>query len=337
MARTFKDPNPGISWLDEPGLKKQIARQAERALEVADMLRSAPRPSDEQIEREQFQFESSEYASQNPLYAAARGATQYLVLPLEPGGVKPLVPLEEATRDDRVLYEWWAQWPNANPGIRLGRVGGIWALEVADRAAQMRLWEMAKYEAYDEDTDRRWYEYREIGGVPIRFYVPTEPVPIRVRTGWGRQFTREVGKMIREENARHPETMALLFAYPSPFSGQDAFDYKDRKVAEGLTVMGEGDALPVNGAILTDGITVAGPHGYPYEAPLWLAAKFGKARSRKAMAAAREAFEAAQRQENAHVLANIAMRRHYEDQERERATADRQKAEAVLADEMAKG
>src|SRR5215217_2322728 len=135
MPKTFEDPNPHISILDDPQTKKQIANLARHALDVADRMKMASPPSEEQAERERFAAMSNRAAEENPLYAAVRGSTNFLVLPLEPGGVKPLVDVSEATRDDRQLYEWWQTWPDANPGILLGRVGGVFAVQVDNLAA----------------------------------------------------------------------------------------------------------------------------------------------------------------------------------------------------------
>jgi hypothetical protein len=75
MAKSVYDPNPGLSWLEDGHVKKQIAEQAKRALEMAQRQREAPPLGDEQIEAERFQYESNAYAEENPLYAAARAAT----------------------------------------------------------------------------------------------------------------------------------------------------------------------------------------------------------------------------------------------------------------------
>lgn len=300
MPKTFEDPNPHISILDDPQTKRQIAAQAQRALEAADRLKTAPPFSEDQAERERFQLESNALAEENPLYAAARGSTNFLVLPLEPNGVKPMVPLSEATRDDHQLYEWWQTWPDANPGILLGRVGGVFALQIDDRKALARLWDMASYEVHDEDNDRRWTEYRELGGSAVRLVAPSKPVSVRSRMGWGRQFTREVGAMLKEERKRQPQTSWILYSYHPVVSGMDAWDFKSRTVLPGVTLLGEGEVLPFEGAILEGGVRVAAIAQRPPEVPIWLAQAIGRPRSRKVMQAAREQHEATLKAINAY-------------------------------------
>jgi hypothetical protein len=138
MPRTFEDPNPHISILDDGHVKKQIAEQAKRALEMAQRQREAPPLSEEQLEAERFQYESNEYAAENALYAAARAAAvNFLVVPLD--GTTPLVEPSEATREPRKLFAWWLEYPDTNPGVLLGRIGGLFALRVEDNQA----WEAA--------------------------------------------------------------------------------------------------------------------------------------------------------------------------------------------------
>jgi hypothetical protein len=114
----------------------------------------------------------------------------------------------------------------------------------------------------------------------------------RLRTGWGRSFTRAANEADQQWLRRHPETWFLVWSYPHVVSGLDAFDYRGRSIGPGLRVLGEGDVLPWQGSILEGGIEVAAPMGKPPEIPLWLAKLLGNPRSRKAMAAAREQYEA---------------------------------------------
>jgi Bifunctional DNA primase/polymerase, N-terminal len=340
MAAKIEDPNPGISILDDPQVKRQIAVQARHALEMADVLKNAPRPSDEQVEREVFQYESNEYASKTPLYAAARAAANaFLVVPLEPNGTKPLVDLKEATRDDRQLYEWWLTWPDANPGVLLGRVGGIFALRVEDLAAHIRLREMAAVHHPEHedgrDSSKAYTEYRDIGGYTVALVGPSRPFSIRSRSGWGRDFSKAVAETIREDRKRQPQTFWLVFSYHHVQSGMDAWDFRSRKVLPGVTLLGEGEVMAWDGSILEGGIRVVAPMSRPPDVPVWLAQMVGRARSRKVMAAAREQYEADLRLADAHVMATLAMQRHFEDQER--AIKDREQAERILAEEMAKG
>jgi hypothetical protein len=323
--------------LDAARIKRQVAelgrRQQERAEEIS---RQRPILSDEEIANERFQAESNALAEANPLYAAARSASAaFLVVPLAPGSTEPLVDPREASNVPRTLFEWWTRHEGANPGLLLGRVGGALALKVDDMAAYGRLREMATVEYHDED-DRTWKEYREIGGYSLRLVRPSQPVRMRSIQGWGKAYARALTERERELRAKRPEAFYLAWSYPSVISGLDAHDFRSRKLGPGLTVLGEGDVLPADGAIVS-GFKVVGPTSRPPEIPQWLAATIGRPRSRKAMQAAREAYEALLRRDEAHVIARIAATRAYEEEAREQAIKDREQAERVLADEMAKG
>jgi hypothetical protein len=339
MAAKYEDPNPGISILDDPQVKRQIAVQARHALDMADILKNLPRPSEEQIERERFQFESNEYAAQNPLFAAARAAANtFLVVPLEPNGTKPLVDVKEATRDSRTVFEWWTAWPDANPGVLLGRVGGILALKVDDLNAHVRLREMAavKHPEHEDgrDSSKAYTEYRDIGGYTVALANPSRPFSIRSRSGWGRDFSKAVAETIREDRRRQPQTFWLVFSYHPVQTGMDAWEFRSRKVLPGVTLLGEGEVMAWDGSILEGGIRVVAPMSRPPDVPVWLAQAIGKPRSRKVVAAAREQYEADLRLADAHVMARLAMERHFEEQERERAIKDREQAERILAEAM---
>jgi Bifunctional DNA primase/polymerase, N-terminal len=214
MPKTFDNPNPHISALEDGALLKQIANQARRALDMADRLKTAPPLSDEQREREEWQARSNALAAENPRYAAARAAsTNFLVLPLD--GTAPIVKPSDATRDGRELFLWWSRWPSANPGILLGRVGGVFALRVENRKAFERLREMAAVDMRD-DNDRTWTEYREIGGASVRLVAPSSgSFSMRVRGGWGRELDRAGEELARAARTRNPETFWLVYSYPS--------------------------------------------------------------------------------------------------------------------------
>jgi hypothetical protein len=229
------DPNPHISILEDGPVKRQIAERAQRALETVALQKATL--SEGQIERERFQYESNTLAEQNPLYAAARAASNFLVLPLEPHGDKPLVNLTTATREPRQLLAWWTEWPEANPGIRLGRVGGMFALRVEDTTAYVRLRELATVKCYNPDTEKGWNEYKEIGGAHVRLVAPSQPVLYRTRTGWEKAVNRVVDEERRQRQQRKPEAVILVYGYPSVMSGLDAFDYKNRVVMPGIRVL----------------------------------------------------------------------------------------------------
>jgi hypothetical protein len=268
MARTIYDPNPGLSWLDDGETKRKIADLARRSLELAHRRQEAPMLSEEQIEAERFAHETNAYASDNALYAAARSATNFLVLPLE--GDRPLVDLSEATREPRKLLAWWQEYPSANVGVVLGRRGGIFALRVEDNEAYERLKGMAAIDRYDADTDRRYVEYRDLIGGRVKLVAPSEPFSTRSVVGWGREFSQAVAELAQSNRNRDPQTFFLVWSYPSVQSGMDCFDYRSRTIATGLRVMGEGEVLPWSGSILDDGVRVSSPASKPPEIPFGL-------------------------------------------------------------------
>jgi hypothetical protein len=230
-------------------------------------------------------------------------------------------------------FEFWRKTPNANVGVVVGRVSNLIALYVADHAAALRLRELAEFECYDEDTDKRWTERRLIGGARVGFQAP--PLQPDRWTGWGKKAVVEHLKE-RYQMSRPPEAHWLTWSYPTVASGQDAFDYRARKVGPGLTVLGEGEVIPWAGR-LQNGLTIVAPMGPSPEIPTWLASMFGKPRSRKAMAAAREQWEADMRMANAHLIGQTAHLRALEDEARAKAAEDRARADAMLAEAMNEG
>jgi hypothetical protein len=59
MPKTFDNPNPGLSILEDAPTLRQIANQARHALDMVDALKTAPPLSKEQWEREEFQARSN--------------------------------------------------------------------------------------------------------------------------------------------------------------------------------------------------------------------------------------------------------------------------------------
>jgi hypothetical protein len=297
MTRTVHDPNPQLSWLDDKEVKEQIGQAVERALELSGQLQKAPPLSPEQEERERWQAESNEYAEANPLYAAARATSQrYAIVPLAPLGVEPLIDPSEATRDGPTILQWWRDHPEANVGVVVGRPNNLIALGIQDPKAVERLRELAAVERYDEDTDRRWTEYRPFESTRV-YFVSTngsEHVIRQSRPVWGRKA------LIRQTEALTyqawlPKQFWMVWSYPDVISGMDAFNFPRRRVTAGIEVWGPGEVIPWSGSRFKDGLMIAAPAGPLSTIPPWVAARFGKPRSRKVMAAAREAYDQAQR------------------------------------------
>jgi hypothetical protein len=220
--------------------------------------------------------------------------------------------------------------PDANVGVALGRIGGLFGLRVEDGEAWERLKAMAAVAKRDTDTDRSWTEYRHIGGDRVRLLAPSQPFSVRYRGGWGRAFDRAAAELTEESRNRDPETGFLVWSYPSVQSGMDAFDYRSRTIAAGLRVMGEGEVLPWSGSILEEGTRVAAPMSRPPEVPLWLAKMLGKPRSRKVMRAAREAYEAALIAQEAYWMGNLRAQREAGERALEAALSEREKAATAL-------
>jgi hypothetical protein len=336
-----------LEIIEDARLKARLAELGRRQQETAEGLKQQ-RPTDEQMEAERRQAESNALAEANPLYSAARATSaNFLVVPLAPGGTEPLVPLSKATNDARQLYEWWSseEFKDCNPGILLGRVGGVLALQVDDDDALLRLRQMARVDhpEYEDGRDsvRAYVEYREIGGDKVRLVRPSQPVSVRSLSGWGKDVKEALIKRERELWANRPQALWLVWSYPAVQSGMDAHDFRSRKVGPGLTVLGEGDVLPWEGSVIEgprgELLKVVSPMNRPPEVPLWLGKMLGRPRSRRAMAAARESYEALIRRDNAHVIARIAATRAFEDEARAKAEEDRARAERILAEAMAKG
>jgi Bifunctional DNA primase/polymerase, N-terminal len=330
MAKTIYDPNPHISILDDGQVKRQIAEQARRALEMADRVKELPPQTAEQIEAEQFAYESNAYASENPLYASARAASSYLVLPLEPNGTSPLVEPSKATRDPRVLFDFWSRWPSANPGILLGRRGGIFAIRVEDNKAAERLRAMAIVPRPAVGRHPSWLEDRGIGGATVRLYAPSQPFSMRVRGGWEAEFEQAARELANESRNRNPQTLFLVYSYP-PVTGLDAFEYRTKMIDTGVKLLGDHAVMPWNGAIVDGNRVDASFGGMPPEPPMWLAQRIGKPRSRKVMAAAREGYEAALRASEAHVMGFAEAQRASTEAARRLALADVERASKALA------
>jgi hypothetical protein len=186
---------------------------------------------------------------------------------------------------------------------------------------------MAAVSKRDPDTDRSWTEYKDLSYARVRLLAPSQPFSTRSRGGWGREWVRAVKELENEARNRKPQTFFLVWGYPAVQSGMDAFDYKSRTIATGLRLLGDGEVLPWQGSILEDGTEVAAPMSRPPECPLWLAKTIGKPRSRKAMIAAREQYDAALRANEAYWMGVVAAQREAGERAMRAALAERDRAE----------
>jgi Bifunctional DNA primase/polymerase, N-terminal len=207
--------------IEDARLKTRLTELGRRQQETAEGLKGQ-HLTNEQIEAERFQYESNAYASDNPRYAAARAAsTNFLVVPLD--GTTPLVEPSKATRDPQRLLAWWQEWPSANPGVALGRLGGALAVRVEDTAAYVRLRELTKVRHPEVEDGRDsvpgYIEYRDLPRYEVRQVVPSSSVSMRSVIGWGRNYTRAVNEMLKEDEQRQPETFFLVWSFPQRLVG----------------------------------------------------------------------------------------------------------------------
>jgi hypothetical protein len=174
--------------IEDARLKTRLAELGRRQQETAEGLKGQ-HLTNEQIEAEQFAARSNTLAESNALYAAARSASaNFLVVPLEPNGTRPLVDPSLATNNDRLLYNWWSspEFEDSNVGVALGRVGGALALRVEDTAAYVRLRDMTKVRHPEVDDGRDgvpgYIEYRELPRYEVRLVNPSNPVSYLFRS-----------------------------------------------------------------------------------------------------------------------------------------------------------
>jgi Bifunctional DNA primase/polymerase, N-terminal len=269
----------------------KLAAWTGRVAELETMQQ--PPISPEQLERGRFQYESNLYAEQTPLYAAARAAAGHrAILPLEPLGTKPLVPVRDATSDTQTILDWWAQWPTANPGVVTGRSHNLIAMRIEDSKAATRLLRLARVEQYDPDTDSTTVEFRPFEAVSLRF-VRVSGATFRSAIGWGRDYNRKINELTKD--SLPPEECWWLWSYPHVGSGMDAHEFAPRRVATGVDLLGPGAVIPWAGSVFEGNLRLVGPGGPLPVIPTWIAQTVGKPRSRKAMRAAREAYDAMER------------------------------------------
>jgi Bifunctional DNA primase/polymerase, N-terminal len=296
VPRNPHDPNPHFSILDDAQTKRQIAAQAERALAMVDRYRDISF-SNEQLERERWQWESNALAEKHPLYAVARSAAvHHAIVPLQPLGVEPLVSPSKATKDEKTILEWWSEWPKANVGVPVGRANNVIAVHLQDVQAIERLDRLMSIERQGKQNNdgsfETYIEHRDLHAASLRF-VSTKGVSMRSVVGWERDLDRQVYELWQENRPYTPDF--LLWSYPPIQSGLDAFDFLSRRIVTGVQLLGPDEVVPWTGSRFEMDLMLSGPSGPLPEIPVWLAKVIGKPRSRKVMRAAREAFEAAQR------------------------------------------
>jgi Bifunctional DNA primase/polymerase, N-terminal len=310
----------------EGDLKQRLARIKEHFEAMEDI---APELSAEQLERERAQYEENLLAEKCPLFSAARSAAVHrLVLPLEPGDVKPMVPVKDASNDPRVLMDWWAQWPTANVGVVVGRAGNLIALEAKDHASLQSL--MKPKLTYSE-SGKETFDEPSLEAGRLHLQQQGEPIFRKVHVGWGQEEARDA-RNAWLKSLSSPEHCWLVWSYP-PALQLDVYDYRRKRVGSGLVVLGEGEVLPWAGVIGDARITAPGNLLAPV--PAWLAPRLGHERSRKVMAAVAAQRAADERMMNAKYFAALAHLRALEDEERARAMKDREQADAALSKAMA--
>jgi hypothetical protein len=265
-------------------IAKQLARVRANIFTLNATLDHNP-VNAEQEARERWQWESNLWAEQHPMYSVARSAaSNHTIVPLEPKGTAPLVPVSDATRDDRIILEWYQEWPDANVGCPVSRANSLIVLQVEGDAAKARLHESAEYE------QNNILQYHSLGAARVTLQ-PLHGVSVRHALGWAKAAEQGLQKAREQEQQRRPDIMWLAWGYPFSVD-QDAWNYPNRRIGSGLTVLGDGDVLPWDGSILGDyRVSVAWSTSILPEMPAWLAPKLGRPRSRKEMDGARQQHE----------------------------------------------
>jgi hypothetical protein len=313
--------------MNHPDVQDQI-RALRSRLEVLD---ATPRPelSDEQIERERFQYESNAYALRTPMYAKARSiAVHFAIVPLEPLGTEPLVSPSKATQDPEQLLEYWAQFPDANIGVEVSRSNSLIAMRVEDKQAALRLRRLTAYELRDEDTGRVQQEHHFLDAAKLYLTRP-ESYTSAMIVDWEEKANRKFREM--RQRSLPPETRWLLWSYPPIATGMDRWDFLARKVVTGVELLAPGTILPWAGSRLEGNLVLAVDSGPLPEIPTWLAERVGRKRSGRAIRAAREAWDAAMRASSGVSDAELLKLATLREQARAEAAAEAKKASAELA------
>jgi hypothetical protein len=253
-----------------------MERARERQELAADIAAANPIPEPPEVREINRLIADSRYlAETNKFFAAARSiAAHRPVLPLEPGGLTPMVKVNEASQDLRTLLDWWAQWPTANVGSVVGRHANLIAMRVTRVES---LIEYATVVYRDEDSDMTYSEVQEIGGA--RVAIGTLPVVVQRRgvSGWGKRFAREANALLLEERPKLA-VQWFVWEYPRDEFNLDTLDFPSKHLAEGLDVLGTGDVLPLSGVLL-DGTRISNSMAPGMmQIPSWLASRIGKPR-----------------------------------------------------------
>jgi hypothetical protein len=256
--------------------REKMERAREQQEIAADLAAANPIPeSSEIMEINELIAHSRYLAETNRYFAAARSlAAHRPVLPLEPGGLTPMVPVNEASQDLRTLLDWWAQWPEANTGTVVGRHSNLIALRVTRVES---LIEYATIVYRDEDTDATYSEVQEIGGA--RVAIGKLPVVVQRRgvSGWGKRFAREATELLREDKPKLA-VQWFVWEYPRDEFNLDTLDFPAKHLAEGLDVLGTGEVLPLSGVLL-DGTRISNSLAPGMmQIPSWLASRISKPR-----------------------------------------------------------
>ena len=249
------------------------------------------------------------FARTNPLYAAAAQAAHFgMVVPLESGGTEPLAEPSEATRDDRVILDWWRRFPNANPavvcgptrdliGIRLNETGRSWLSQLATSPIHTVTDEYgATYEA----------GRAHILGPHNQLATRTPDAPISQRYIGGMQREVEASlkaeRQARVQTARR-QTVTYLWRWPyAPYDvrwtetddfGRTAertsrdygpdLEWSPHRplVPPGVEVLGDGAVVAWEGARFADGTVVHRGGTWLDPLPEWIAGAIGRRKTRR--------------------------------------------------------
>jgi hypothetical protein len=227
-------------------------------------------------------YESTLLAEQNPYFARARSLATYRpILPLEPGGTKPMVGVDESSQDLRTLMGWWASWPDANVGTIVGRISNIIALRVTNPEA-LRKWATVTWT--DPDRDRKYEEIQEIGGGVVTIGTVQPQTRKRGVAVWGAKAFNARANELLEADRPKVAVRWIVYEYAprDPQTGlapDDNLEFPARHIADGVDVLGPGVALPLAGALL-DGTEIRNAGLIPGQIPIprWLSERIAKPR-----------------------------------------------------------
>lgn len=305
-------PDPHPNPIDVAAGRAELAaikgRMHERAQRAADLSRGHT-PTDNEV----FQHQSNMLAERNPLYSAARVAANFgPIVPLEPQGTEPLVELAEATRDNRIILDWWRRFPNANPGVACGKASNLLVLRITGE--QGRAWLSKLLLEPVHTTKNRFGDQFEVG-TPRSIYdfagvlrlsrsAPPAGPALQLSGGQAKELEDQLRRQQAERrSARGQATTGYYMAWPtsrqtytyvdtdhhgvtSEREGTEiatdlAWSFPTGEISDVVEVLADGAVCPWHGSVFFDGSTVERVGHQPEAMHIWLAEAIGTRKGRK--------------------------------------------------------